>query len=121
MNFRLTIALIVFLLAAAISFYFFSHPAANTAAAPKPDAVFAEEPKAVTALTFSRAGAVVVAFKKENENWMMTDPVKAATEHYSVESIADDLKGLHFRNKFAPEASGAKLLLTEAGGYRLQP
>ncbi len=110
MNFRLTIALIVVLAALSIAVYFLSRPGGTAPVKAQADAVFATEPKALTTISLSRGNAVAVAFQKEAEEWVMTAPVKSATAHYAVASLADTLTDLRFRDKFKPEASGRRSL-----------
>jgi Domain of unknown function (DUF4340) len=108
MNFRLTLALVIVMLATLIVYVGVKSHQQNE----KPEdpltknALLTPQPTAINTFTFTQDGAKQVAFSRNGSDWSLTFPVVAAAENYSVSSIADSLKTLTYKDKFDPEATG---------------
>ncbi len=110
MNFRLTMVLAILLLLIVSVFVWTNmpkNPDDNKNQTPK-NALMNPQPKDIQSISYSRDGAVQVAFEKTAGKWQLTAPVAAAAETYQMEILTDMLKGLAFKDKFSPEPTGQK-------------
>lgn len=110
MNFRLTLALVTFLLVIACLFAFLKNRGPVSKADGPANAVLTPAPKDVTTITLTEEDAPRLAFAKTGEKWALTQPLKASVNSWEVDSIAGTLKGLTYKEKYQPEATGRRSL-----------
>jgi hypothetical protein len=104
MNFKLTLFLSVLLLAVVTTWALVKNRAAPVKTA---DAGQLLDPKpAITSISYTRFNNEELKFVKEGEEWNMVVPIKARAS--GIEGIAASLSNLTFRQKFEPEATGAR-------------
>jgi len=112
MNFKLTLGLVILLVAVTSIFLWVqSRPAETTKKEEKKNALLSPAPKAIDAVSYARDGEVQVSFTRSGEKWMMQHPVAGAgVENWQVQRIADMIKDATYAAKFEPEATGVKSL-----------
>src|SRR4051794_21067475 len=107
MNFRLTLTLACVMLLLALGYFFLpSKTADTTTAAGSTTPLLATKPKDIDAITYSNDGVEELKFVRKGTDWTMTKPVSAPVEKFQLQGIADNLKGIAYRQKFEPEATG---------------
>ncbi len=108
MNFKLTFTLAVLLLLAALGFMLVKKDKAPDDNKTPSDAtpLITPAPKEVDSIAYLHDGTVERKFVKQGDTWSMTDPIKANADPFTVNPIADALKGISYLRKFEPEASG---------------
>ncbi len=105
MNFKLTAILAALLiLIAGVMFYLSGRPAKVADAEPA-TAVFKPKPGSIRDIKLVRDGQTVVAFSRASGKWLLTEPVSAPAEAWQLESIADGLTALTYKEKFTPDAA----------------
>jgi len=110
MNFRLTSILTIVLVLLIGLVYFAQREGVDTKPKEPEHKLLATAPKAVEAVTLARDNKTVAAFQKTADKWALTEPLKAPVETWQIDSVADALKTLSYRDKFAAEPSGLKSL-----------
>src|SRR5262245_11939190 len=109
MNFKLTLtlAIIVILLCSLLYWLKDTKPAAKTTeSASMP--LLAPAPEKLATIAYLHDGQQQVAFKRNGEKGEMTFPRESPVEIYKVANLAEDLQMLGYKERFEPQASGAK-------------
>lgn len=112
MNFKLTLGLVILLVAVTSIFVWVqSRPVETTKKEEKKNALLSPAPKAIDAVSYARDGEVQVSFTRNGEKWTMQQPVAGAgVENWQVQRVADMIKEATYAAKFEPEATGVKSL-----------
>lgn len=105
MNFKLTATLAALLLViVGLMMYLSSRPEKPVDTDPAA-ALFKPKPTGIKEITLTRDGATVLAFARPEGKWSLTQPVAAPVESWQLESIADSLTALTYKDKFKPDTN----------------
>jgi hypothetical protein len=113
MNFRLTLALVFILTMVAVVFFWAQTRGPDKKADETPaNALLNPAPGPVTSIALSDGNplATKISFAKTDGKWRLVKPRPALANTYTLDAIADDLKSLTYKQKYAPEPSGSKSL-----------
>jgi hypothetical protein len=108
MNFKLTVSLVVAMVILAAAFFLIPKmmPAKEVAKPGEATPLLSPKPSGIKTISFVRDGEQQVAFAHNGKDWDLTFPVQAKAESWQVDSVADSLVGLAYKDKFEAEATG---------------
>ncbi len=106
MNFRLTIALSIILMLAALAFFLVKGKDTTTkSTSTGATKLLNPHPADITRIDFTRYGENV-SFAKVGDQWKITAPISANADNGQLNTIANNLKDIAYLQKYAAESTG---------------